>query len=410
MFLLSYGLVNPAYYGGTDSAGEIDVSPQQYVVMVLWVCIIGLTLCPGVMKSPLRYRGLLLPFVFLCWSLISPLWSYDPVSTGSKAIASVVIAVGVWRLTSVFSLREFIDLAFTAMFGLLLVSLVLVIIDPTDAIGHLWRADRQSIEPSWQGLFGQKQTLGMVAATFTFLAVMRLVNTRRWTALLPVGLGVLLLVGSDSRGGGITALLSCALLLLGRRNPRFRRGIILLFPLCLLAASFMFCCLLYSGRDLLFSSFDLSERTYVWSYALERWSDTPLLGFGLNGFWTEPYLWWGLVHRNGWAIADFHSGYLAVLVETGLIGAALFIGVVVQFCRSLWLLVGQRKLAPSSEMALGLVLSAFVLNISETLLLRSTNGSEVMFIFILIVAYSEASDVRSPRAAFTPSMMSQAYR
>jgi len=48
------------------------------------------------------------------------------------------------------------------------------------------------------------------------------------------------------------------------------------------------------------------------------------MGFGLNGFWTDSNIYYQYQRLHGWVLDNYHSGYIAIIVETGIIGFILF--------------------------------------------------------------------------------------
>ena len=48
------------------------------------------------------------------------------------------------------------------------------------------------------------------------------------------------------------------------------------------------------------ASIDFTERTFIWHYAISHFNDAPLLGFGINGFWTIPSIYDYFEQNHGW--------------------------------------------------------------------------------------------------------------
>lgn len=64
------------------------------------------------------------------------------------------------------------------------------------------------------------------------------------------------------------------------------------------------------------TTINLTERTFIWQYAISHFNDAPLLGFGINGFWTRPAIYDYFNQNHGWVLDNYHSGYIAVAIET----------------------------------------------------------------------------------------------
>ena len=55
-----------------------------------------------------------------------------------------------------------------------------------------------------------------------------------------------------------------------------------------------------SSLRLLGSDINFTERSFIWQYAVQLWASRPYLGFGLNGFWTDPDRLNGYLQMHGW--------------------------------------------------------------------------------------------------------------
>ena len=126
-------------------------------------------------------------------------------------------------------------------------------------------------------------------------------------------------------------------------------------------------------------------------------SDRALFGFGLNGFWTTPQFYFGFLHEHDWVLDNYHSGYVAILTETGIVGMTLFALCALLFGFRMSWLRANRLIAPADyDLIVGYANLMFLINFSETLFLRSTDFSEA-----LLVAFFIASAVRAVAKAAT---------
>ena len=137
-----------------------------------------------------------------------------------------------------------------------------------------------------------------------------------------------------------------------------------------------------TGYDALYvfdSVIDFTERTYIWQYALSRFDDAPLIGFGINGFWTIPAIYDHFEQDHGWVLDNYHNGYIAVLIETGFIGFVLFMASVVLVSVKTLCLISFRSLSrPHCALIAGFCALSFQLNFTETTFLRSTTFTSVL--------------------------------
>ena len=137
-----------------------------------------------------------------------------------------------------------------------------------------------------------------------------------------------------------------------------------------------------TGYDALYvfdSVIDFTERTYIWQYALSRFDDAPLIGFGINGFWTIPAIYDHFEQDHGWVLDNYHNGYIAILIETGFIGFVLFMASVVLVSVKTLCLISFRSLSrPHCALIAGFCALSFQLNFTETTFLRSTTFTSVL--------------------------------
>ena len=385
--LLSLGIFGARYYGG-DPTAEMPAGAriQQGIILALWLLLIGCSFLKGALAMPLRTRGLLWPALFACYVVISPVWSEVPEQMGAKAVVFCISAIGVWRLTSILSVAEIITITTRSLLVLMIASAAAIILVPKLSISHDWRPEALDYQDVWVGIFAQKQVLGITAAYFTFFMLYRTWQLRRLTYLLGFILGTSLTIGSGSRGGAIMATVASTAILAARNFPRLYPVIISSILVMLAAAGSIIAYLALTGNDAIFIAgqvLNFDNRTEIWQYAVGLWQSHALLGFGVDGFWTNPNTSWEFLRRHGWVLENYHNGFLAILVETGLIGAGLFCVITWRLCSRFRFLV---RLGPTDalELSLGLILMTYILNLTETGFLRSTDFSQILFNFLTL--------------------------
>jgi O-antigen ligase len=241
---------------------------------------------------------------------------------------------------------------------------------------------------AWAGAFTEKQSLGIASAVLASFSLNLFFQTGRKFLLVPIGLSVLTAIGSQSHGG-IAMLAVGPAVSLGLWRVRatwFRRLVTSVPMLVIVTATGLIIVLLTSGRPTLTmfnEDLDINSRTFIWQHGLQFWSNAPILGTGLNAFWHMPDYYFVFLRKYGWMLDNFHNGYIETLVETGIIGYALLSAV------SLRLMVSLERIAARRFecAAIGSFMVIFyVLNLSETFLLRSTNFVQVTFLFLLLKA------------------------
>ena len=387
---------NPGLTGLTDDAlvqqgGDIM---QQLIAIALWTGVIFLSFIPGVSRSPTSTHGMLWPVVLLAWVVVSPVWSTDPTGGGPKALVFLLSSLAAWRLAFVITAEEMFACLFYTLGTLLLLSLLLVIFYPSvGLLVHDWQHEGQ-----WKGVFGTKQGLGILSAIFLLLSLLRLSHRRSLFNLAAAALGLACMLGAESRGAGIIAVVAASCLFLARGRPRIASlvPLILLVDLGLGIAEITYFVVTGNASFLVFGyDINLTERTFIWQYALRFWVDQPYLGTGLNGFWTAPGITSGFVRMHGWVLDNYHSGYLGMITEIGAVGLLLFCVVTAQLVAKLRVLlahtrtVGNTPDRLSLEMTLGIIVMFFTINLSETYFLRSTNFFALLFSFLLVKVLSK---------------------
>lgn len=357
---------------------------SQVAAISLWVALLLMSFIPGMALSRPVTEGMAWPALLLGWVVVSPLWSDDPASGAAKAVAFLVCSVAAWRMASVVTAKEMLTCTFYALLVLLALSLFLAVAMPE--VGLLlnnWQHEGQ-----WKGVFATKQGLGTVSAVFLVLAFLRLSHQRSVFNFAACALGLSCLLGSGSRGGGVMAAVAVASLIAVRRSPRFGvlvTGILLVGLVLGIGEVVYFSATGDSSIQVFGSDINLTERTFIWQYAISLWVDRPYLGFGLNGFWTNAEVLSRYLNWHGWVLDNYHSGYMAITVETGLVGLLLFSAMSLSLAPRLrFLLLHARSNRMSLEMTAGFAIMFFTINLTETYFLRSTNFMAVLFTFLTI--------------------------
>jgi O-antigen ligase len=265
-------------------------------------------------------------------------------------------------------------------------------------------------------VFGTKQALGSVSAVFLVVALLRLARRRSLFDIAASAVAFACLIGSGSRGAGVMTAAAVACLLAARVRPHIAMlAIVVLLLNLILGASeiYYFASTGNSAIQAFGHSINLTERTYIWQYALTLWTDRPYSGFGLNGFWTQPAILSGFFRLHGWVLDNYHSGYVAIAMETGVIGFFLFsvvfylVGV-----RLKYLMMRNVFDRLSFELTLGFFVMISTINLTETIYLRSTSFFSVLFTFLVVKVLSSptAHEMRWVRRRASPAWHASASR
>lgn len=372
---------NPAVLGATEEGGL-----QQVVVLALWLGLILLTFTQPPAMSVAASAGALLLATIYVYAFVSAGWSSDPASSLAKAAVLLFTTFGAWRLHTVVTMEEFLDCTLAGLTALAAISVALVLFVPSIGILNTWQHAGQ-----WAGIFVTKQNLGTACALLVLLALVRFIHTRRRITLVALALGLACVVGSGSRGGAAIAV-TAVIGILAARRFRAAATLVAMMPLLtLLMGVLAITYLVATGYPYFLvgdTQVNLTERTLIWQYALDSSSGQRIFGTGTNGFWSNPDYYFEFLRQHEWVLDNFHSGFVAVMVELGLVGMALLTGVTILVCRALRLSFARAAVDPKfaypAECAAGFVVLFFTINLTETFLLRSTNFLQSMFTFLML--------------------------
>lgn len=355
---------------------------QQAVAVLMWGVLIYAS---AFVRPRLRLQfnpDLIVLVAFYAFAVISVFWTSLNAAAIMKSLALAMTTFGAFCLITRIDMDEVVRATALGLFILVAASAFVALAVPDIGIDHSWMHNGQ-----WQGVYELKQTLGFVGAYLMFFACYLKMKGQGWPAfLLTFLLASTCVLASESRGAGAVALAACALLLTSMWSVIcMRLYAVLPFVMCLLAGALIFY-FYATGYDAIHvgdASVDLTERTFIWHYAISHFDDAPLLGFGINGFWTIPSIYDYFEQNHGWVLDNYHSGYIAILMETGFLGYTLFAASVLLFSNKVLHLISVRAIDRSHcALIIGFVVLSFQTNFTETTFLRST-----MFTSVLLVAF-----------------------
>jgi O-antigen ligase len=327
----------------------------------------GLILCH--LRQFLRLvRPHKLLILLVAWAMVSTLWSDDPGFTARRSLVLIAsTCFGVYLATR-FTMREILRLVCVVGVIAALASLMIVWRKPEFGISS------GATDGAWQGIFGQKNTLGRFMALELLALGIGAIAEKKWRWLYIAG-GILCLplaiLARDA-----TALLAlpvlavlCPLFHLARKRSLVRM-VAIISAVSAAAAGFLLVAIIEPSKLLLLIGKDstLSGRTDIWTMVWQKFLQQPWLGYGYSAFWMgkdgkeSAAIWQALK----WSVPHSHNGYLDVLVEVGIVGLVLFlVGCVVFFRQAL-------RCARASNTVLGLFP---LLYLSFTLLTNCSEGT-----------------------------------
>ncbi|KJC57090.1 ligase [Bradyrhizobium sp. LTSPM299] len=359
---------------------------QQAVAMLMW----GLLIYASAFVRP----GLRLAFnpdsiavvAFYVLATISVLWTNLGLAAIMKAAALAVTTFGAFCLITRADIDDIVKSTTQGLFVLVAASALCAVFVPDIGVDQSWMHNGQ-----WQGVFESKQTLGFAGAYLMFFSCYRKLTGQGWLAFLfTFLLASACVIASESRGAGALALVACCLLFTSLWSIRCMKVYAVLpVVMCVMAGLLIlyFYATGYDAIHLFDATIDFTERTYIWQYAIGHFDDAPLLGFGINGFWTNPAIYDYFEQNHGWVLDNYHNGYIAILVETGFLGYLIFTASVVLFSNKVLYLISTRAIDRAHcALIIGFVFLVCQTNFTETTFLRSTMFTSVLFVaFFLAV-------------------------
>lgn len=355
---------------------------QQSVALLMWSVLIYAS---AFVRSRLRLAvnlDTIAVVAFYAFATSSVLWTNLSLAAFMKAAALAMTTFGAFCLITRVEIDGIIKSTVRGLFVLAVASTLCAVYVPDIGIDHTWMHNGQ-----WQGVFESKQTLGFVGAYLMFFSAYRKMTGQGWLPFLATFLlASVCVLASESRGAGAVALAACALVLTSMRSVGCMKIYAVLPCVMCVAGGILILYFYVTGYDaihLFDSTINFTERTFIWHYAISHFDDAPLLGFGINGFWTNLEIYDYFNQNHGWVLDDYHNGYIAVLIETGFLGYLLFTASVFLFSNKMLYLISERAIDRlHCALIIGFVVLSYQTNFTETTFLRST-----MFTSVLLVSF-----------------------
>ncbi|MCB9988461.1 MAG: O-antigen ligase family protein [Rhodospirillales bacterium] len=274
---------------------------------------------------------LILPALISIYCVFSTFWSGYPRTTLVDSLEYVSMIVCTMIIARTVSLEAFLKGLSIGIF------LVLIVLFRTGTF-------------SFEGLFGSKNQVGLYAEIGIFIALLLLFKFRKKPgellvfALVPLALAVICLILSHSASSLLSlavvlslSVAACFLSAFPRSLRPFLLGL-MVFAIAT-AAMMLFAFDINPQAEILKAvgkSPTLTGRTWLWGQGLEIAMNKPWLGYGYSGFWVPGQ---SEAERLGRVFFvpvpssfHFHSVFVQVLVDLGVIGVLLISFVILGSC------------------------------------------------------------------------------
>lgn len=316
----------------------------------------------------------------LVWSMLSYVWSADPPKSLHLIIEFVSAGVTGVVVAAALEPREVLK-AFSIS------GKAIVALNWADVVVHYHAATTPPPDNpiGWHALFGQKNALGFAMAV-SLIAIGSDRSGRRWVQGAWLVLGAILLRESHSGAGLCVTLAVCSmavwLSLLRHTYHRSTRAALKAVSLALAAAAAAVLVLDFStATALLGKTASLTGRTRIWGAVVHAIAQKPILGYGYGGVWAsstgETAKLWRAI---GFPVYEAHEQYLDVLLQLGVVGFLLLLGVLLAAWRRT--LVGIRSSDSCHRWLLYMVFAFSLEGVVESAMF----GFDILLVAAVVVA------------------------
>lgn len=374
---------------------------QQVLIEVLWVAVVVVSL-PGLRLAHIRWdRRIGLLVALIAYAVLSSFWAIPAVGLTAPTKGAVLAfnAFAVWVLFATRRWDEIVETTIAALAVLDFASLVVVVFLPDIGVLTTWMH-----AGLWAGIFDHKQTLGITSAILLYLSATRFQAHQRawpraWHALVSFT-AIVCMVGAGSRGGIVLGA-GAVVLGIGAQRSRVIGAVASFLPLATILIAVGLMTTLWVTDLAWFEigslEIDFTERTKIWKHALDYTdAGSAVIGSGLNGFWGRKDVVDAFIGKNVWFLDNFHDGFLAIFVECGAIGLLLLAAVTMAFPSKLPDETASRAERERKTFVFGFLTLYYVINLTETYFLRSTNVVSAVFLYFLFVLFSSVGEGEDP--------------
>jgi O-antigen ligase len=261
--------------------------------------------------------------LFIAWSALTYFWTFSPENTQERITTYtqlLLIVILIWQLCP--ALRDLHWQLGAYVAGTIVPAISTV----------------QRFLSGQQTYYGRYATAGFdpndlaitLAIGLPLSYYLSLVTKSRWlrcACLLQMTISLMIILLTASRTGMVASVVALSLILTtaGHLSPAARRGLAMLALVLLGAAITLvpaasFARLATLGSEV--SEGNLNSRTVIWTFGWRAFMDVPLQGVGAGAYPEALAPAMGR-ERNFTPVA--HNSFLSILVETGLVGLALFL-------------------------------------------------------------------------------------
>jgi exopolysaccharide production protein ExoQ len=252
--------------------------------------------------------------------VLSTTWSVDPETTFRRGFLYLLLVMGTIGIVGNLESDEVMKLVAITCGLCAIASIILPVLFPSGGA---------FANSALRGIFPHKNGLGQVMAAGT-LAQIHVMQIRGQQKRLFNILALILFIIVAFYAQSSTALLMIfAFCTVGGVIALFRKGgaarVLGVFSIVMAPAAGIFL-LSFNILDLIGKDATLTGRTELWYYVMLEIQQRPILGWGYSAFWSVYNPAAAEISRAvGWTVPHAHNGLLAMLLDVGIVGTALFL-------------------------------------------------------------------------------------
>lgn len=331
-----YLLIAFAWFGLVYMSGSLtflltpagsDASPMWQQLGILIGAFAALDLARLVAGDGVRWREYSAIGLILAYATLTILWSVDPELATRRVGALILTAIfGIW-LAERFRPGALLNLVAAALLATCLASYVAVFVFPDFGVHQAANIVNEASVGAWRGMYNHKNDFGRMAALSVIVFAVLALNRRRHRGLYLAGAAsaFVLVVGSVSSQAILLSILGTAtamlaMLLRWRTAAERAMALVFLVPFGVVAIALAN----YAATEVLSAmgkDFTFSDRTNIWAVVTNGVRNHILLGGGYGVGWQMVSE--AINQRFGRSIGHAHNGYLMMVVNVGLLGAAM---------------------------------------------------------------------------------------
>jgi exopolysaccharide production protein ExoQ len=398
-FSFEHGAMNTAVggrAGGDTAIGQEDSIALKVQSAVVYLCCAFL-IVPFIRRilADLSRDPLIVSFSALAF--LSVLWSQFPLMSLTHAVMLAVNIAFAFYLLERFSTNDLLKLLLMVGTIAVIGSLFLIVFVPKYGLQN-----RDSIAAgAWEGIFGQKNTCGIVLTYLLLPAFFVQIKSRSARLFRNSYIAVVLVVIAMTRSAN--GWLDCAacimFVVIMRFVVRMPKKLILAIAFILVGIAAAAGIYVYSHFGQLMYALGkdptLTGRTIIWSSVLTSVKKQPLFGYGYMAFWAslkgESANTVLLMHWPGMAYAE--NGILELALELGVVGVVLYLLLFLRAVKdAAYLFV--RKPSPAVMWYISFLVFTFVSNIGGGRIMVTSDLICILSIIVFVGLRREAQRTR----------------